>query len=87
MTWTPIALFASAFALVFLLGLQSLTVNGGHERAAFLNSILIGFANLTVLKLGVVASGWDIAAYVLGGPFGIVCSMRFFRWYRQQKGK
>jgi hypothetical protein len=80
-----VILFVSAFSLVFLLGLQSLTVNDGHERAAFLNSLLIGCANLVVLKYGVVSSGIEIAAYILGGPFGIVASMRFFRWYRKNK--
>lgn len=78
-------LFASSYALVFLLGLQSLTVNGGHVHAAFLNSGLIGVANLLVLKYGVTSSGIEIAAYIAGGPFGIISSMKFFRWYRSRK--
>ena len=82
-----LVLFASAYALVFLLGLQSLTVNNGHTRAAFLNSALIGVANITLLKLGVDAKGWEVAAYVAGGPFGIVSSIYFFRWYRRQRGQ
>jgi hypothetical protein len=82
---TTLILFGSAFALVFLLGLQSLTVNAGHERAAFLNSILIGIANITLLRLGSSAQGIEIAAYIAGGPLGIVASMRFFRWYREKK--
>ena len=39
---TSIALFASTFALVFFLGLQSLNVNNGHYRAAFFTSFGIG---------------------------------------------
>lgn len=84
---TILALFASSFAIVFLLGLQSLTVNRGHEVAAFTNSLFIGVANIILLKTAPSASGWEIVAYVAGGPFGIVCSMRFFRWYRRKSGE
>lgn len=68
-------LFTSTFVLVFALGLQSLNVNGGHYRAAFLNSFLIGAAQMILLKLGPEASATEIAAYLAGGPFGIVTSM------------
>jgi hypothetical protein len=68
-------LFASTFALVFALGLQSLNVNGGHYRAAFVTSFLIGAAQMVLLKLGPDANVTEIAAYLIGGPFGIVCSM------------
>lgn len=84
---TILLLFFSSFAIVFLLGLQSLSVNGGHEKAAFFNSTLIGLANITLLKTAPHASGWEIVAYVVGGPLGIVCSMRFFKWYRKQRNK
>ena len=40
---TSAALFASTFALVFFLGLQSLNVNNGHYRAAFFTSFGIAF--------------------------------------------
>ena len=80
----PFILFASSFALVFLLGLQSLTVNNGHAKAAFINSILIGCANMALFKLAPDATGWDIVGYIAGGPFGIISSMAFFRWYRQR---
>ena len=43
---TAITLFASTFALVFFLGLQSLVVNAGHRWLAFANSFAIGTANL-----------------------------------------
>ncbi len=78
-------LFGSSFALVFLLGLQSLTVNAGHERGAFINSLLIGVANIALLKLAPQANGTEIVAYILGGPLGIIASMRYFKWYRARK--
>ena len=78
---TALALFASTFALVFFLGLQSLSVNGGHYRAAFLTSFGIGVGNLALYKLAPNASGIEIAAFLAGGPFGIVSSMWFHRRY------
>ena len=78
---TALALFASTFALVFFLGLQSLNVNGGHYRAAFLTGFGIGVGNLALYKLAPNASGIEIAAFLAGGPFGIVSSMWFHRRY------
>lgn len=72
---TALALFASTFGLVFALGLQSLNVNGGHMRLAFLTSFAIGAANLVLYKLAPDASGIEIAAYLIGGPLGIVAAM------------
>lgn len=72
---TELILFVSTFALVFALGLQSLNVNGGHYKAAFLTSFVIGGANMVLLKLGPNANALEIAAYLAGGPLGIVCSM------------
>lgn len=68
-------LFASTFVLVFALGLQSLNVNGGHYRAAFFTSFAIGAAQMILLKLGPEASAIEIAAYLGGGPLGIIVSM------------
>ena len=68
-------LFASTFALVFALGMQSLNVNGGHVKAAFVNSLLIGAMQMVLLKLGPNADWLEIAGYLAGGPFGIVASM------------
>lgn len=79
-------LFASTFALVFFLGLQSLNVNNGHYRAAFFTSFGIGLGNLVLFKLAPDATGIEIAAFLLGGPFGIVSAMHFFRVLREKKG-
>lgn len=73
---TAAALLLSTYALVFALGLQSLNVNGGHYRAAFLTSLAIGGSNLVLFKLAPNASGLEIAAYLAGGPLGIVSAMR-----------
>ena len=79
---TAITLFASTFALVFFLGLQSLVVNAGHRWLAFANSFAIGTANLVLFKLAPDAAGLEIAAYLSGGPFGIVAEMEVFRRWR-----
>lgn len=76
---TALSLLASTFALVFALGLQSQLVNNGHYAAAFVNSLAIGGCNLVLYKLAPEASGTEIAAYLLGGPFGIVASMAAYR--------
>lgn len=68
-------LFTSTFVLVFALGLQSLNVNGGHYKAAFLTSFAIGAAQMILLKLGPDANWIEIAAYLSGGPLGIIASM------------
>lgn len=69
-------IFASAFSLVFMLGFQSRSVNSGQKSLAMLNSFLIGIANLFVLKMMPSALEWtEIAAYLIGGPLGIVSAM------------
>jgi hypothetical protein len=64
---TELILFVSSFSLVFALGFQSLNVNNGHYRAAFLTSFAIGAANIAVLKLAPNATAPQIAAYLVGG--------------------
>lgn len=81
---TALTLLASTFCLVFFLGLQSLVVNGGHRVAAFANSFAIGLSQLMLYKLAPNASGWEIAAYLAGGPFGVVAAMAFFTWWKRR---
>jgi hypothetical protein len=69
---TALLLLLSTFALVFCLGLQSQLVNNGHFAAAGCNSLCIGVANLVLYKLAPDATGWQVAAYLAGGPIGIV---------------
>jgi len=75
MSMTAGALFLSTLLLVFFLGLQSLNVNSGRFVAAFFTSFGIGAANLALFKLAPDAGGVEIAAYLSGGPVGIVASM------------
>lgn len=72
---TTLLIFASTFITVFALGFQSLNVNGGHYRAAFLNSFLIGAGNLAILKIVPDANAIQMLAYLAGGPLGIIASM------------
>ena len=81
---TEIVLFLSTFLAVFALGFQSLNVNHGHYLAAFFTSFLIGGANLLLYKLAPNATGTQIAAYLAGGPLGIVCAMKFHGWFRKR---
>lgn len=68
-------LFCTTFVLVFSLGFQSLNVNKGHYVAAFLTSFMISGSNLVILRTVPQGGLIEVAAYMLGGPFGIVVSM------------
>lgn len=69
-------LFLATAGLVFALGLQSLNVNGRHFIAAGCTSFLIGGANLVLFKtLPGPTSGLELAAYLTGGPVGILLAM------------
>ena len=70
-----LTIFASTFILVFALGFQSLNVNNGHYKAAFWTSFAISISNLVLFKTLPQADPIQIAAYLSGGPFGIVTSM------------
>lgn len=76
---TALALLLSTFALVFTLGMQSQLVNNGHYAGAFANSLAIGTCNLVLFKLAPNATGIEIVAYLIGGPFGIVAAMWVYR--------
>jgi hypothetical protein len=82
---SAIYLLLSTFGLVFALGLQSQLVNNGHFVTAFFNSLAIGCCNLVLFKLAPDASGIEIGAYLVGGPFGIVASMWVYRRTRDGK--
>lgn len=70
-------LFSATFAVVFFLGLQQLNVSAGDQLAAFVTSFAISGANLILFKVLPGPTGWmELAAYFVGGSFGIVASMR-----------
>ena len=79
---TALTLFASTFALVFLLGVQQLNVQHGHHGAAGVTSLFIGISQLALYKLAPDAGGLEIAAYLAGGPLAIVGAMRVHPWLR-----
>lgn len=75
---TTFWLVLSTFLLVFLLGLQSLTVNARKWALAPVVSLGISLCNLFLFK---VVPDVDlnninhVIAYLIGGPFGISYSM------------
>jgi len=77
-------IFISTFVLVFALGFQSLNVNNGHYKAAFMTSFAIAGSNLVLFKTIPQADLLQILAYLTGGPFGIVASMwAHRRWMKK----
>jgi hypothetical protein len=68
-------------------GLQSINVDGGHYRAAFLTSPAIGATNLALFKLALEATEIEIAAYFAGGSVRIVCTMKAHPWLRARFGR
>lgn len=82
---THLALFASAFFTVFLLGFQQKNVHGNHYFAAVITSFGIGTAQILLWRLIPEANAGQIAATLIGGPTGIVAAM----WLhpRVMKGK
>jgi hypothetical protein len=75
MTMTVLILFISTFVVVFALGFQSLNVNNGHYKAAFMTSFAIGSGNLMILKIVPNGNLLLMAVYLLTGPLAIVASM------------
>ena len=73
---TALLLFFSTFVTVLALGIQSLNVNGGHRWWAMATSLFIGTGNLVLLKTLPGETSWlELAAYLAGGPAGIVSAM------------
>jgi hypothetical protein len=85
---TALTLFAATFAVVFLLGLQQLLVHGRRYLPAFVNSVAIGTAQLALYKLVPhETSGLDLAAYLAGGPLGIVAAMGFHDFLDRRRAR
>lgn len=77
MTTNTWLIFVCTFGVVLALGLQSLNVNGGHHLMAAVTSFAIGTFNLALLKLvPQPTTVFDNAAYLLGGPIGILVAMK-----------
>lgn len=73
---TQIILFLSQFAVVFLLGFQSLTIRDNRIVAASLVSFLIGSSQLFQWKLMPKASPAEMAVWLCAGPLAIICAMK-----------
>lgn len=74
---SELSLFVSTFGVVFFLGFQSLSVNSGHLWLAGVNSLIIGTFNLILFKTAPDVQGaGEVAAYLLGGPLGVMCAMK-----------
>lgn len=74
---SELLLFGSSFGVVFALGFQSLSVNAGHYRVAFVNSMVVSSFNLFLWKLApAVHTPTEVASYLLGGSIGMMCAMR-----------
>lgn len=72
---THITLFSSAFATVFLLGIQQQNVIGRHYIAAIITSFGIGAAQIFLWRLVPSANWTEITATLCGGPVGIISAM------------
>lgn len=82
---STLTLFASTFALVFCLGMQSLLVNNKHYIGAFFNSLCIGTCQLIlIVKISAGATPAEVAAFLSGGPFGIVTAMFVFNKFKRR---
>ena len=85
---TALVIFVSTFVLVFALGFQSLNVNNGHYKAAFLTSFAIAVSNLVLFKTVPQADMLQVIAYLMAGPCAIVCSMwAHTRWMKPRRSK
>lgn len=84
---TALLLFVSTYALVFALGMQSQLVNNGHYKSAFINSLLISLSQLGALQIINAHTTAEYAAYILGGPIGIVSSMAIYRRHFKKEKK
>jgi len=86
-TFNSLVLFSSSFIVVFFLGLQSLFVNSGRRGLAFVTSFCIGASQLFMYKLVPGAEGFEVVAFLCGGPFGIVSAMFVFDILKRGKNE
>jgi hypothetical protein len=83
---TVLILFGSTFAIVFAMGAQTLFISNGRYAAAFANSLLIGLLNLVLFKLVPASDSPEMAAFLLGGPLGVISAMYLFRHLQIRPG-
>ena len=87
-----VMVFVAQFVLIFLLGIQSLNVNRGHYFLAGLTSLMLGVVGFYITgtvaaahKEGMYSGVWW--AFIIGGPLGIITSMKLHpiihRWMKK----
>lgn len=73
-------IFFATVLTVAGLAFQSLNINAGRLKTALFTSTLVGLVYLVVLQMVPRAEGfWERAAYVIGGPVGVLIAMKLFR--------
>lgn len=81
--------FAAQFCMIFMHGLQSQNVIGGHYGAAFGTSLCLGMGGFYVTGAIAHARGDAFGlvwfAYIIAGPLAIMTSMKVFRKWRRAK--
>lgn len=85
---SAIQIFLCTFTLTFLAGFQSQNIAGRHKRMSFITSAIMGLVSLITLKM--VSGHTDMLtniAYIFGGPFGIVASLKFHPVFKQRLPK
>lgn len=81
-----VIMFFVNFLAVFLLGIQSRNVTGGHIFAAVVTSFFISISNFMFVKYA--ASGDLLTFFVCatGGCCGIATSIVFYEWIKRRNG-
>ena len=81
--------FIAQFCMIFMHGLQSQNVIGGHYGAAFATSLCLGVGGFYVTGAIAAARGDAFGlvwfAYIFAGPLAIIFSMHVFRRWRHGK--
>ena len=73
-------IFIAQFCVVYLMGIQSLNIKGGHYLAAAITSFIMGvFAFASTSIIGKIALSDIISVvgivFLVAGPLGITCAM------------
>lgn len=88
---TTLLAFASTFAAVFTLGLQSRLVNTENYLGAGINSVLISLSHIALYKVMPDAGSIEVAGYIVGGVTGITASIWFHKrataWWEARKAR
>lgn len=87
-----LTIFVCQYIMIFLLGLQSLTVKDGRKIQAAIVSLCLGIMGWNTT--GIVSSHYHdgmmspiFLSFLFGGPAGIVTSIAFNNWLNEQRRK